>query len=80
MELITEAKPKRNSGVSGRIMADEFSSQPVGKLITVAVTKNNLLVSQDWKKPPAVKKSITQCPQGLHFQKDGWQFPFSKSL
>lgn len=62
MELVTGTKPRRNQGVSRCIMADGFLSQPFGKLITAAVTKNNLLVSQDRRKPPAVKKSITQCP------------------
>lgn len=63
MELITGAKPKRNKGVSGCIMADEFLSQPVGKLITTAVTKNNLLVSQDWKKPLGVKNPSHSVPR-----------------
>lgn len=44
-------------------MADEFLSQPVGKLITTAVTKNNSLVSQDWKKPLAVKNPSPSVPR-----------------
>lgn len=44
------------------------------------VTKNNLQVSQAWKKTPGVRKNISPSSQGMVFQEDGQQSPFPASL
>lgn len=75
---------RRKPGETGEFRAVLWQrsvlSQPCGEPVATAVTKNNPLGSQDWKNPLAVRRSITMCPQGSHFQNDGWQPPLSKSL